>query len=247
MPDSPSAPVAALPRWCVLVASLAIVFHFVAVLSGALAAHSGPWPSPDEPTMEGPPAFAASLHQAVGPSYLSWLKLTHNYHFPSNMPNVQGTYFEVRLKDAQGQEITTLRFPDPQANAEVRSLQQELARWLVDDVPFRPPQGERIAAPGREADTMLIWNPTGERRMNLQKVPEHLIDRDRPIYGPSDWSLLLARSYERYLCRKHGAASAELIRHVRFPIPPSELKTTEDDVRPDDNEDLVANFGELLK
>jgi hypothetical protein len=245
MPDAPSASVAALPRWCVIVASLAIVFHLVAIVSGALAAPSGPWANQEEGTLAAPPAFAASLQKVVGPSYLSWLKLTHNYHFPSNRPNTSGVYFEVRLKDAEGKEIAALRYPDAEANGLVRSLQLNLARWLEDDVPVPMPQGERIAPPGQESPSLLIWNSVDGRKGNLERIPEHLIPREHPVFRPSDWSLLLVRSYGRYLCRKHGAASAELIRHIRESIPPTVL--TNDDMLPEDLEDLVSNYGELSK
>ena len=40
------------------------------------------------------------------------------------------------------------------------------------------------------------------------------------VGGPSPWSLLLARSYARHLCRLHGAHSAELTRHSRQPVSP---------------------------
>jgi hypothetical protein len=40
---------------------------------------------------------------------------------------------------------------------------------------------------------------------------------------PSDWALVLARSYGRYLCRTHGAASAEIVRHTREPVSPAVL------------------------
>jgi hypothetical protein len=246
MADSPIAPGAGLPRWFLVIASLAIVFHFVSVLSGALAAPSGPWPSQDESIMVDPPAFAASLKRTVGPSYLSWLKLNHDYHFQSNQPNPVGVYFEVRLKDEVGKEITTLKFPDAEANALVRSLQQDLARWLISDESMLAPGAEKIGAPKQAPPSLLMWNSEDGRTSTLEKVPEHLIDRDRNILCPSDWSLLLVRSYCRYLCRKHGATSAELIRHIRNPIPPSVLNNNDED-QPEKSEDLVAYYGDLPK
>jgi hypothetical protein len=245
MPDAPSASVAALPRWFLVIASLAIVFHLVAVLSGALAAPSGPWPNQEEAGSAPGPSFAASLNNAIRPNYSSWLKLTHNYHFPSNRPNINGINFEVVLKDADGNEIKTIKFPDAEANAVVRSLQQDLARWLEEDVPVPPPQGERIAAPGQELPSLQIWNALDNRRGRLEKMPEHLISRDRPVFRPSDWSLLLARSYSRFLCRKYGADSAEVVRHIREPIPPSVL--ADEDLHPDDLEDSISYYGKLPK
>ena len=45
------------------------------------------------------------------------------------------------------------------------------------------------------------------------------------------------------LCRRHGAASAELIRHTREPVPPAVLFLPESPA--DDFDELTSNFGEL--
>ena len=59
---------------------------------------------------------------------------------------------------------------------------------------------------------------------------------------PTDWSVLLARSYARHLCRKHNAASAEFIRHTREPLHPGMLFMT--NLPPDAFKALPANYGE---
>jgi hypothetical protein len=67
--------------------------------------------------------------------------------------------------------------------------------------------------------------------------------RGSPVFRPSEWSLVLARSYARHLCRTHGAASAEIIRHTRDPIYPVVL--FEREPAADAFQDLVASFGEM--
>src|SRR5438309_5770929 len=49
----------------IAVASLAILFHFGAVIVHALAAPSGPWPGPDGISMAGPPSFTRALDEPL--------------------------------------------------------------------------------------------------------------------------------------------------------------------------------------
>jgi hypothetical protein len=230
-----------LPRPLAAVASAAIVFHLGAVLTNVLAAPSGPWPPGGN--LATPPQLAYSANRELAPRYLDPLKLTHNYHFASNRPGRPGVWFEVRLWDESGGELPTLRFPDPAANSSVRHRQSLLALALADDQSVAPPAGEWIAAPGREAPAVPIWDLAGERELRLRSVPAHLVPRDRPVYRPSDWSLVLARSYVRHLCREHGAAKGELVRHTREAIPPAVM--FEDDIPPDAFGELVSRFGEV--
>ena len=61
----------------------------------------------------------------------------------------------------------------------------------------------------------------GESRggFRLCAVPQFFIPRTRgQVERPSDWSLILAHSFSRYLCRTQGAASAEVIRRSRDPV-----------------------------
>src|SRR5947208_2495312 len=100
------------PRWLVLVGSLAIAFHLFAVATGALAAPSGPWPG-----MEGgemmilPPHLALLINEKTSNYYLNPIKMAHTYHFNSNRPGLPAVYFEVKLKDEAGAEVATLKFP----------------------------------------------------------------------------------------------------------------------------------------
>jgi hypothetical protein len=91
--------------------------------------------------------------------------------------------------------------------------------------------------------TALIWDFDAERTLRLRAVPEHLVPRDRPVFRPSSWSLLLARSYVRHLCRVNGASTAELVRHSREPILPALIFMPEPPAATFD--ELVSSFGEL--
>jgi hypothetical protein len=235
-----------LPRWLTLTASAIIVFHFVALAAQALAARSGPWLTTAGPTSPLGPRFAFEIHQLSGRSYLRPLHMTNDYHFVSNVPeNVAGippaTYFEVRLKDQAGTVLKTLKFPDDKANYWLRHRQQLLAQGLAMDVQVQPPQGEKVY-PG-VPPTHQIWSAgEGETVMKLMDVPEPALPRNRPLSRPSEWSVLLAQSYARYLCREHGAASAEVVRHSRNPILPDVLFGVPP--QSDAVTDQVCTFGE---
>jgi hypothetical protein len=231
------------PRLLIAVGSLAILFHLGAVIVHALAAPSGPWPGPDGMNMAGAPSFTQTLDEALVGGYLKPLKLTHNYHFWGNRPSAPGVYLEVKLKDTKGEILTTLRFPDTQTNPWVRYLQGLFAQGLVPDQPIAPPQGETIPAPGQQVRMVDIWDMAGEQSLRLSQVPEHLIPRNRPVYGPTEWSRVLVRSYARYLCQKHGAASAEVVRHSRESIPPTVFLTG--DAPPMAFTDLTASYGDI--
>jgi hypothetical protein len=262
MPRAPSTSIPALPRWLIILGSLAIVFHFFAVGVVVLAAPSGPWPSMEGPSMAGPPQFAQTLltrnnfdpaTRKIKPEkdpnllgYLRLVRMPHHYHFSTNRPEQPGAYIEARLKDEAGQPITTLKFPDPNANFWVQHRQDILARALANDEPVQPPQSEIIAAPAQETRKVTIWEPAegGGRSLKLKTVPEHLVPRDRPVERPAEWAVLLAQSYARYLCRSHGAASVEIIRHTQFPIPPSVLFM---EPQAGAFDELASNFGEYSK
>ncbi|HLN31777.1 MAG TPA: hypothetical protein VK395_28820, partial [Gemmataceae bacterium] len=156
-------------------------------------------------------------------------------------PAMSVATLEVRLKDNDGKELATLKFPDAKANFWVQHRQSLLARALAEDQPVQPLTGEFIPAPGRQVSSVQIWD--GKQDLQLRTVPEHLIPRERPVFRPSEWSLLLARSYARFLCRTQGAASAEVIRHTRESLSPMVWRGF--NPPPESTEDLVANFGDF--
>ncbi|MCS6850496.1 MAG: hypothetical protein NZ700_04920 [Gemmataceae bacterium] len=235
-----------LPGWLVVVSSLAIIGHLVAVAAGALAAPSGPWPSP---AMLGsapyaPPYFAAAINQVTMPGYLAYLKLAHTYHFATNNPIMPGIYLEARLRDAQGQVIKTVLLPDPDANPWLRVRQAQLARGLGEDENIQPPASEVIAGPNQPTPMVTIWEPVDQsfQKLVLRTTQQNLLPRDRPVFGPSGWMMVLARSYARHLARTHGAARVELIRHHQEPIQPNILYQ---DFPAGAFDPVSSNFGEL--
>lgn len=238
-------PARALPAWLVLLGSAAVAFHLFALGVLAVAAPSGPWPGANGTIMGMEPPFAAAVSAVTTREYLAPLKMSHNYHFAASRPGLPAATFEVRLKDAKGQPLQTLTFPDEHANCWLRHRQALLAAQLADDVPIPPRQGEVIPPPGAHVPNVRYWDAAEDGGLRLKEVPEHLVPRDRPVFRPSEWSLVLARSYVRHLCREHGAASAELVRRTREPIAPDLLFA--DEPPPAAFDTLVANFGEFSR
>lgn len=234
-----------LPTWVIVAGSLAIAVHLLVFGVSALAARSGPWPAPYGRDYAPPPQFTMALDEFFRANYLRPLKMTHNYHFQTNQAEAPAGWFEVRLKDETGAPLKTVRIPEENANPWVRHRQALLAFNLLQDEPLPPQAGERLPAPGQTVRMMPIWDVGMDGVRRISPVPEHLVPRDRPVFRPSELSLTLAKSYARYLCRLHGAASAELVRHRREPIPPMVLFQL--DLPPGANEELVASFGELTR
>jgi hypothetical protein len=221
-----------IPPWLVAVGSAVIVAHLLAVGAQVLAAPSGPWLTRFGPSPAEPPTFAQLVNDVTGPYYLWPLRLNHHYRFASNQVDQPGVEFTVRLKDKDGRVFKTLTFPDKDANFWVRHRQSLLAQALGNDQPVQ--RGGPVALPGvgQKAETVRIWDgepgqmqASAEKPFKLTTKLRHelvQIPRDE-IWRPSDWSLLLARSYVRHLCREHGAASGELVRHSKVALPPAVL------------------------
>lgn len=232
-----------LPHSLVLLGSVVVAGHLFAVLSVALAAPSGPWPMQMGNSNAFGPQFARSVDETVGPNYLSAIKMTYNYHSPTNRPEMPAIYLEVRLKDEAGKTIKTVRIPDENANYWVRHREQLLARALGEDEIVEARPGEVIPAPNQKVRTVEYWDNVNEHTLRLHEQPEHLLPRDRMVWKPSALARVLARSYVRYLCRVHGAASGELIRHHKDPVL-SALMFVPD---PPKNlfQETTSNFGEI--
>jgi hypothetical protein len=192
--------------------------------------------------MAAPPAFVETLNKETR-GYWYALRLGPNDSVGGDRPVLPGIFVEVRLKDAGGNVVKTVRLPDPDANAWVRHREELLVQGLVPDQPIMPPQGESIPAPNQEVRKVPIWQGPDGRPLRLQQVPEHLIPRRQGVMGPTDRSLILIRSYVRHLCRQHGTTSAEVVRHSRDAIspmaylmgPPPPMAFT----------DLIASYGDI--
>jgi hypothetical protein len=193
--------------------------------------------------MYSPPQFAFTADGLTGP-YLKAVKLTHNYHFPTNRPVSPAVYLEIRLKDAQGQDLGTFKLPDPNVNPWVRHRQKLLAEGLGGDIPVLRPQAESIPAPGQQVPRVTYWEQDQQQgNLKLEEKPENLLPNDRPVMRPSDVSMILAQSYARHLCRTQGAASAEIIRHHKDPIPPAVMSLP--DIPAGAFEEMRSHFGEF--
>jgi hypothetical protein len=256
MPRPPTASGGPIPRWLVAAGSAAIIVHLAAIIVPVLDVPSGPWVYPQGPQQADPPAFAHAAGD-LATAHADYLRVAHSYHFITNRPaDFHGVQFEVRLKNDKGEEIARLHFPDPDANPWVRHRQEVLASSLGLDLPVEQQGGEVIPAPGEKVPTVPLWALAGEdfsapmqqppqadpnAPLHLQAVPQHRLPRYPGRMRPSEWSLILARSYARHLCRTHGAASAEIVRHTREPVPPAVLYG--DETPPAAFRDLEANFG----
>jgi hypothetical protein len=259
MPRAPSTSGGPLPRWLIAAGSAAILFHLTAIVFPILDVPSGPWFTRQGPQQADAPAFA---HAASGlaTAHAEYLRVAHSYHFVSNRPDIPSVEFDVRLRNDKGEVTETLHFPDAQANPWVRHRQGLLASALAFDFPVERP-GSDVIFPAGQAPTVDIWALKGEDLSpqpglpppppamdakvlrELRTVPQHRVPRNREVMRPSELSLILARSYARYLCRTHGAASAEIVRHVRDPIPPAPLYGQE--APPMAFDEFVASFGEI--
>jgi hypothetical protein len=225
-----------------ILASLFVIFHLLTIVILVLSAPSGPWPTPFGPSPALGPPFAGTIANVTTRYYLEPLQMTHNYHFTGNHPDQGDIAFEVGLKDADGRLMETVRFPSPRANSWVRQRQVALAQNLGDDEPVQTPRGDMLPAPGQKMPMMKIWDMAGPNKLVVREVPIHLIAKDRPVSRPREWSLLLARSYMRHLCRQYGAASAELKRISRQPVMPALLYAEE--VPPGTFDTLESTFEE---
>ena len=239
-----------LPTWLLAVGSVAIGGHLLAVLAMILAVPSGPWPAADGSSLSTPPQFAYSLNKLIPDWYLRSLGMAHDYHYFSNNPALIGVSIELRLEAADGRPLGTLPLPDQRCNWWVGHRQALLARGLADDLPIFPPEGEMVAAPGQALPSSPIWELSPDGGLELRNVPEHLIPRERPVFRPSDKSLLLARSMARYACRTHGAAKVEVIRRTQERIPPAVMflpSPPAGDSASNAAGELVSNFGKFAE
>jgi hypothetical protein len=172
--------------------------------------------------------------------------MTHDYHFVSNVVALPTVVFEVRLKDDSGKVLKTLKYPDEKANFWVRHRQRLLAQGLGNDLPVQRPQGQQLLPPGQTHPKIRLWKPTeGDPVLRLEEVSTLELP-DMPLARPSDWAVVLAQSYARFLCRQHGAAKAEVVRKSRNALVPDLMFVVgpNQPLPPDTFAELSCNFGE---
>lgn len=126
------------------------------------------------------------------------------------------------------------------------------ARKLVEDDIIQIPLADLTEPKEKEVPAIPFGTPSADQKKEKEKknyfvhvaIPEDRIGavpRNRPMMGPSDWSLVLTRSYLRHLCRKYNAKSCELIRHSRDSVQPVNMYFNEP--LPDSFSEMVASFG----
>jgi hypothetical protein len=244
----PTQPPKPLPPWVIPSGSAIIALHFLAIGTLVLSAPSGPWPTRFGSSTARGPSFAVALYDNLfAPIYLEPLYLTDNYHFRDSGPleSVSAVYFEAHLKDAGGKTVRTVKFPGDQGNLWVRHRYKVLALGLGDDQPVQPPGGEVLPGEGSKIPTVTYWDDTNPKLWKLATKEQHLLRKDRPLVAPSERSLLLARSYQRFLCRHYDAAGVELIRHSKNPVLPAFMFLPEAPQGTFD--ELICSFGEYRR
>jgi hypothetical protein len=232
-----------LPVWAIRLGSLVVGLHFLAIGTLVLSAESGPWATRfgDSPALG--PSFARKINDACA-FYLEPLRLTDN-HAAGNRLLASAVFFEARLKDAQGVVFDTVQFPGGGGNFWLRHRYKLLALGLGSDIPVQAPRGEVIAGPGKKMPTMTYWDNSDPKLWKLKTEDEHLVPKDRPVFRPSEWSLLLARSYQRYLSRQYNAAAVELVRHSKDQVMPGFMFG--EGPPPGTFDELVCSFGEYRR
>lgn len=223
---------------------MAMLFHFGAVVVRIIASPSGPWPTRFGTSTATPPQFAYDALAIVEP-YLRSLRLSHDYHYLGNRPDRPMARLVWVSPPSAGSMHKQELLPDPMANMWVRHRQELLARWLADDQPVTPPIGEMIPAPNTSAPSALVWEPVGDRQLQLRQIPVHLIPRDQPVFRPSEISLVMARSYARHLARQNRSGPGRIARQTHEAIPPAIL--FEQNVPTDAFAELMSDFGAFQK
>jgi hypothetical protein len=242
---------AVLPRWLIIVASLAIVFHLMSTVLRALAWPSGPWATADGMRTVPPPPFASQFYASIPGAYLAALRLAHPMHFFTTNPAQADVSFRATFKDHDGNEHT-LSFPDKNANRWVQHRQRLLANGLTFDVPVNINDMEKVPPPGKEPKKVRLWKQTTaptnpEGRMQLEDVQESLVKdlvgpNGMPPQRPSPQEMLFVNSYTRYLCRAYGADKIRIVRHYQGFIPPDILMEPKG---PDQFNTIDSDYGEV--
>lgn len=254
MSQSPESPISQrVPGWLILIGSAGIVFHLFVVGVNALAAPSGPWPSPQGSMTVMPPVLAMNISSTLSPYYLEPLKIPHNYHFETNRPGAEEVRMEAILKDENGKPFKTLQFPDPSANSWVRHRQAEMVHWLSMDQPVELEMTEKVMPSGQEAK-LVIWNDNPDKPKENDLYREFVSEPEvrqkrvrRPIFRPSEWSLFLVQSYARFLCQTHGAAKVEMVRIHRSPLWPDLMTQPTGSVPPEALRPIRSSYGEYTR
>ena len=229
--------------------SLLVAVHFGAIAVNILADVSGPWPNlfgPGRGLGAPPPFIGDGLTQAAR-DYVDLVRLGENGRFPSNRWYDLQVQLDAVLFNEKGEEIAKRTLPDPNATPWIRAREQLLAQALANDLERPNPGNEAIPPAGQEPVKVPVWRlaKPDDTIQVLAYVPLHLLSREpgAPDWGPSDWGLLLSKSYATHLCRQTGAASVEIRRRWRYRILPSFI---DEDGRPVSKQEAEQTLGERI-
>ena len=212
------------PTWAMALGSVPIAIHLLLAFIMTLNVPSGPWAMANggSSTVLSPP-FVLLFGSSVASPYQNILMCNSTFKFGSLRQEQPEVAFEALLKDDKGTITRKISYPDPEAPSSIRYRQMRLAQQLGNDEPLPPQQGVIIAAPGKQLPTMLWWKSDGERREVLKQDDPNAVPRNQTFMQPSVSQMIAAKSYSRYLTRKHGTAKVELTRLFYDPIYPMVL------------------------
>lgn len=209
-----------LPAWAQVTASVVIAFHLVAVTASVLAIPTGPWVVFGGTGMASPPRFADRLVDAPPiRGYLQALHLTDGHRSLWNGVPEQAR-IEAVLLDDNDKELGTLTFPDAKATGTVRQRQLLMALALNSEEMLPPATSEEVPAPGAVVDTVSFFRSLDGRKFERVEIDKNLLPRNRNNMTPTDWAMINARSFGRYLTKKHNATKVELRVKLRPIMPP---------------------------
>ena len=164
-------PARELPGVFRMVISVGIVFHLLALGAVALAVQNGPWSVRylSTPSNSDGPMFASSISQYTTPYYLQPLMLANNYHFSSNLTDLQTIYLEL----AGQPKNKAVKYPDAKANMWVRYRQRLLVSGIGDDKPIQAPAAEPVYPPGEAIPEVTFFcSPFDAVQLKLGQIKD---------------------------------------------------------------------------
>lgn len=221
------------PLWAKLVAIPVILWHIAAILVMVLSTESGPWPD----GYAHPPMFASQAY-ARASQYLDPLRLQDDYRFSSNVKPDDDFRLELQLKDAQGNDLGIVRYPDPNASRSTQHRQKLVAEILRNPIFLQPRAGEFIPPDGQTIPMVKYWKQLDDRSFQLEEIDinqfRDLPREDLKSYVESLFSKInveLVRTADEAFLQKYlqdvvGAGDANRLRGFEYPPGPTPYALT---------------------
>lgn len=123
---------------------------------------------------------------------------------------MQGSRWHIRDKEKK------LLFPEP------RDLNQLKEMWERKqlDLTYEVSENQVDWEPAEILHQHFMMTPTSNNRLWLVRREVNSLPRGMNMWQPNEWAMLAVKAYGRYLCRVHGAASAEVVRFSQPGYPP---------------------------